>query len=160
MTSKLTLENTYWSLPQIADFKKMSLFHHIYCSASLAAVTVFLGSQGLIIGDMVSRRELAGLLGGETTSGSPVRHRLCRRRWKGPLRVLSRPVHEATSCRDDPPPCSLLHSPGKYRAYGSPKETLKAWWGSFSHRNWHLRGSCWWPRSPSRRFIIEEADVH
>lgn len=63
VTSKLTLENTYWSLPQIADFKKMSLFHHTHCSASLAAVTVFLGTQGLITRDMVTRPELTGLLG-------------------------------------------------------------------------------------------------
>lgn len=40
----------------------MSLFHHTHCPASLAAVTVFLGTQGLIIRDIVPRCELAGLL--------------------------------------------------------------------------------------------------
>lgn len=31
----------------------MSLLHHIPCSASLAAVTLFLGTKGLIIPDIV-----------------------------------------------------------------------------------------------------------
>lgn len=72
VTSKLTLENTYWSPPQIADFKKMSLFHHIHCSASLAAVTVFLGTRDSLFVTQELGVNLQGCYKTQTTSGSSI----------------------------------------------------------------------------------------
>lgn len=46
----------------------MSLFHHIHCSASLAAVTMFLGTKGLIIRDAGLGMNLLGSFQTEATS--------------------------------------------------------------------------------------------
>lgn len=51
----------------------MSLLHHMHCSASLATVTLFLGTKGLIIPDIVTRCESAtDCYEAMTTSGSPI----------------------------------------------------------------------------------------
>lgn len=49
----------------------MSLFHHIYCSASLTAVTVFLGTRGLIIRDTGLGMNLPGGYQTKATGGRP-----------------------------------------------------------------------------------------
>ena len=50
----------------------MSLSHHVYCSASLTAVTVFLGTGGLIIRDAGLGMNLPGGYQTKATGGRPL----------------------------------------------------------------------------------------
>lgn len=70
----------------------MSLFHHIHCSASLAAVTVFLGTQGLIIRDTVLGVNLPGGIQMEATSVCPPAHPLPPLVAGGDPVLLTRPM--------------------------------------------------------------------
>lgn len=81
----------------------MSLFHHIHCSASLAAVTVFSGTQGLIIRDTVTLCELAGCYQTQTTSGSHPAIICPHSGRKGCPILIPRPVEkEPETSKDDP----------------------------------------------------------
>lgn len=104
----------------------MSLSHHLHCSASLAAVTVVPGSWGLIIRDMATRRELAGLGGPDTTSGPPSCRRAPSGRGRAPGCGQLASGREPETREDDGKPVPAPLQPGPVRELSPPEGDLRA----------------------------------